>query len=111
MTSSRRRDGNGSGSRSPRRVIIPDNVPEYYVNSLHTGTTAWDFMLFFGSTILPELLQTSQDQNTPVQTRVDCVIRMSPQHAKATARALQSAVAGYEERFGEITIPEVGAQE
>ena len=87
------------------RIQIPENVSEFYVNSLNVGTTTWDFVLFFGSIVLPATIGVGQMIHG--QIRVDCVIRMSPQHAKASLRVLQQTVSDWERRFGEIQIPSV----
>jgi hypothetical protein len=39
------------------------------------------------------------------EIRIDAAVRMSPQHAKASANALQRTVAEYEKMFGPITLP------
>ena len=96
--------GKRGGGQRPR-VVIPDNVAEFYSNSLNVGTTLWDFTLFFGSTALPDAIGASPSSQV-TQIRVDCVVRMSPQHAKAAATALGRLVAQYEMRFGEIAAPD-----
>ena len=64
-------------------------------------------MLFFGSVGLPATLEAGQQVLGEVT--VEAVIRMSPQHAKASLRALQGAIVAWEKQFGEIRIPpEVG---
>ena len=87
------------------RIQIPENVSEFYVNSLNVGTTTWDFVLFFGSIALPETIGPAETIRG--QVRVDCVIRMSPQHAKASLRVLQQTLDDWERRFGEIQVPSV----
>ena len=105
MTTDRRARRDSRQQPSQPKIQIPENVSEFYAKSLNIGTTAWDFMLFFGSIALPDTI-TGDRQPIRGQIRVDAVIRMSPQHAKASAKALQDVVKQYEERFGEIRIPD-----
>lgn len=94
-----------SRDRTPG-VRIPEDVSEFYSNSTLVAFTPWDFVLLFGSLGLPSTFPAGTGAQT-IQgaTTMDAVIRMSPQHAKATLRALQSTVQQYEEQFGEIRIP------
>jgi hypothetical protein len=48
---------------------------------------------------------TSGQQQLRQDTRVDAVVRMSPQQAKASLRALKKAIEDYEAKYGEIHIP------
>jgi Protein of unknown function (DUF3467) len=88
-------------------VRIPDNVSEFYVNAMQVALTPWDVMLLFGSAALPEVFIGSSPFKTEI--RVDAVIRMSPQHAKAVVRALSSVMDEYDKQFGEVHIPELEA--
>jgi hypothetical protein len=100
----------GPGSNQPRtpRIQIPEGVSEFYSNSLLVGFTAWDVTLLFGSTALPESISGETGaQQLLGNTTVDAVVKMSPQHAKAAARALNDVVAAYERQFGELHIPGV----
>lgn len=102
----RRRAGRQPQGDAPA-LIIPEGVSEYYVNSSTVAATPVDFMLFFGSTILPSQI-TAGNTHITSGTRVDAVIRMSPQHTKAVLRALADAIQGWERDNGEIRIPEEG---
>ena len=88
-------------------IRVPEGVSDFYVNSLNVLLTPWDFILLFGSLSLPESISSGK-QTLPGEIRVDAAIRMSPQHAKASASALQRMVNEYEKQFGEIATPADG---
>ncbi len=91
-------------NQTPPAVEIPEGVIQLYSNSLNILTTTWDFILLFGSAQLPEKIGgPGQTMKAPI--RVDAAITMSPQHAKASAKALQRVVNEYEKRHGEIRLP------
>ena len=92
-------------NQAPPPIEIPEGVIQLYSNSLNVLTTTWDFILLFGSAQLPEKIG-GPGQTLKAPIRVDAAITMSPQHAKASAKALQSVVEGYEKRFGTIKLPE-----
>lgn len=92
-------------NNQPQPIEIPEGVIQLYSNSLNVLTTTWDFILLFGSAQLPEKIGGA-GQAVKAAIRVDAAITMSPQHAKASAKALQDVVDGYEEKFGEIKLPE-----
>jgi hypothetical protein len=48
----------GKGVNIPK-IIIPENVSEFYINSLFVASTDWDFMLIFGSMTLPSSISIS----------------------------------------------------
>ena len=103
MTSRRR--SNGSEGEPSSRIQVPENVSEFYANSFNVAVTPWDFILFFGTNTLPTTVLKSGPAQSTVSVRVDVVVRMSPQHTKATLAALKRTVDEYEKRFGEINIP------
>ena len=61
-------------------------------------------MLLCGSQVLPSSI-TPINQSFRQDTRVDVVIRMSPQHAKVAVTSLKKAIDDYESKNGEIYIP------
>ena len=95
--------GEGAGDILPK-IIIPGNVSEFYVNSILVAGTPFDFMLFCGSQILPSSIIHGSTRLRQ-DTRVDVVLRMSPEYAKITVRNLQEAIDDYESKNGEIHIP------
>ena len=100
-----------SAAQKPPEVTIriPEGVSDFYVNSLNVLVTPWDFILLYGSLTLPESISSGK-QALPGEIRVDAAIRMSPQHAKASAHALQRMVNEYEKQFGEIVTPADGGK-
>jgi hypothetical protein len=86
------------------KIIIPENVSEFYVNSLLVAATPFDFMLLCGSQSLPSSI-SPVNQSFHQDTRVDVVIRMSPQHAKVAVLNIQKAIDDYETKNGAINIP------
>ena len=86
-------------------VEIPEDVNEFYVNSLNALIGPWDITLLFGSTQLPTDVRAVPSQ-VGGSARIDVALRMSPQHLKASLRVLESAVRQYEATFGILNIPE-----
>jgi hypothetical protein len=91
-------------------IRIPEGVSEFYANSLNVLITPWDFILLYGSTALPNSIATGRGAvaggaRMQSEIRIDAAVRMSPQHAKASANALQRTVAEYEKMFGSIPLP------
>ena len=92
-------------------IRIPEGVSEFYANSLNVLITPWDFVLLYGSVALPNSIASGRGAITggarsmQSEIRIDAAVRMSPQHAKASANALQRTVAEYEKMFGPITLP------
>ncbi len=91
------------GKAQQPKIIVPEGVSEFYVNAVNIATSDWDFMLLLGSTTLPVELTAGRHEPT---IRIDAIVRMSPQHAKAMARTLQKAVGDYETKHGTLNIPE-----
>ena len=89
-------------------VQISDGVSEFYANSMNVLITPWDFVLLFGSTLLPKTIR--QGAQTAGDVRVDAAIRMSPQHAKAASRVLAKLIEEYEKQVGVITLPKEPAK-
>jgi len=87
---------------------IPEGVSEFYVNAFTIVFTPWDLSLLFGSVELPSNVNLSGGSaSVQGRVRIDAIIRMSPQHAKASARALATVVEAYEKQFGTIPVVEV----
>lgn len=71
-----------------------------YSNQTLFGSTAFDFSMTFG-----EIVEVDADaKNIKVEQRVRVV--MSPIHFKIFAAICRANVQGYEERFGEIKVPD-----
>jgi len=84
---------------------IPEGVIQLYANAMNVLVTPWDLVLLFGSIQLPEAISgTGKPTKAPI--RIDAAITMSPQHAKATAKALQDVITEYEKIYGDIGLPE-----
>ena len=93
------------GINSPK-VIIPEGVSEFYANSLQVMSTDWDFALLFGSIIFPANYPLGNQRVQGTEVRVDAIIRMSPQQAKASLRVLNRVIEDYEAKYGKINIPQ-----
>lgn len=83
------------------RIVIPETVSEFYANSVTIAASLWDFTLFFGSN---ELTLERVNEVAPFSgtVRIDAVIRLSPQQAKAMLVALTNTVQQYEQQVGTI---------
>lgn len=79
-------------------IVIPEDIPEVYANFLQVFITEWDFLLVIGSTHLG----TDEANKLTPTARADVLVRMSPQHAKATLRTLQTLVQEFEDKYGPI---------
>lgn len=88
----------------PQNVTIPEHVSDFYANYLQVAVTDWDFMLMFGSIMFPSSMVAGKQRIHP-GIRIDAIVRMSPQQAKATLRSLNKAINDYETKYGEIHIP------
>ena len=86
---------------------IPEGVTQLYANAMNILVTPWDVALLFGSIQLPEAIAGKIGESTKSPIRIDAAVIMSPQHAKATAIALQKVVTEYEKQYGEIGLPKV----
>lgn len=84
------------------KFVIPENVSEFYANAVNVATTDWDVMMLFGTLMLPQTLPAERNNS---DIRVDAVIRMSPQHAKATMLLMKKMIEDFEKRHGTINIP------
>jgi len=93
-----------SAAPADLRIEIPEGIIQLYANAMNVVVTPWDLILLFGSIQLPETI--TGDGTAAGTIRIDAAVTMSPQHAKAAVKALQSVVDGYEKRFGEINMPE-----
>jgi hypothetical protein len=105
MTTRRRQPVQRGQREQQTTILIPENVSEFYANSFTVGTTPFDFVLFSGSVALPQSVAVGGNQIIRGQIRIDAVVRMSPQHAKASLRLLTDNVNQWEATYGEIQIP------
>lgn len=74
-----------------------ENSATYYTNSVGMIPNYFDFQFVFANQAL--------DGDKVVRNEM-CKIFMSPQHAKVFNEMLTQNVKKYEERFGEINVPE-----
>jgi len=101
-----RRRATREQSQSTPKILIPEHATEFYANAIQVIFSAWDFTLLFGSTVLPSMISgQSLSQGLAGDIRIDAVVRMSPQHAKAMLRLMEKLVSEYEQQLGEIRIP------
>jgi hypothetical protein len=73
-----------------------ETAPEYYVNSVGLGISAFDFRLVLG------VIQEADEEK--LITKTHAKVYMSPQHTKVLARMLVKYVDKYEETNGPISI-------
>lgn len=109
MTTRRPRESGRNGQQRIPQIIVPETASEFYVNAVLVAIGPWDFTVLCGTNEIPSNVDLSQmggGQPVSAPIRIDAVLRMSPQHAKAVARTLAENVAIYESQFGEIRIPE-----
>ncbi len=74
---------------------------EYYANSVNMGIGLYDVTLIFSAQV-PVIAEPGK--TAMVQSSQNCIVRMSPQHAKALAALLVKHVKQYEQQFG-MTLP------
>ncbi len=104
-----KQDGGKRSQPQEPKVVIPEDVSEFYANSVNVLVTGWDFTLLFGSVGLPASFSVlASRQDTTGEIRVDALVRMSPQVAKSFVEILQRVVNGYEATFGTIPLPPGG---
>ncbi|MGE0813260.1 MAG: DUF3467 domain-containing protein [Vicinamibacterales bacterium] len=68
-----------------------------YANNVLLAMSPWDFRLTFGVIV--------EGTKRLLRIKNECEVYMSPQHAKAFLRLLESRVADYERKFGPIPMP------
>lgn len=82
---------------------VTSGIAATYTNGVQITASQWDFTcLFFHS--VPAPAQPGEESIT--ERRVAEVVVMSPQHAKALAKILQTNVERWEALNGEIYLPE-----
>ena len=75
----------------------------FYANGVEIAVTSYDFSLKFLRLGLPEGATFGGTINVP--SRLDeCIIAMSPGHAKAMLSSLYKSVLDYENNIGSITL-------
>ena len=75
---------------------MAETTNEYYANSVNVGTGLYDVTLIFSAQV-PVI---SEPGKAPmVQATQSCIVRMSPQHAKALAALLVDNIYQYEKNF------------
>lgn len=78
-----------------------DDAPDFYVDSVRIAFGPYGFLLDLG---LSGVADTPESEKPP--TKRLALVRMSPQHALILAKLLARNVARYEEKLGEIKLPE-----
>ena|SRR3990167_4817218 len=79
----------------------PENLPDYYVDSVRIGVGLYTFTFELG---LQGLKDTPNSEVVPTQSVAR--VRMSPQHALILSKLLQKNIAAYVEQVGAINIPD-----
>lgn len=109
MPTTPKQNGGKRGQPQQPKILLPEDVSEFYANSVNIIVTGWDFVLLFGSIGLPASISALPvNQNVAGEIKVDAVVRMSPQVAKSFASILQKIVNNYETTFGTIHLPPGG---
>ena len=70
---------------------------EFYANTANVEVGPFDFAIGFGA-------KKDRTAPHPVPEDIDCVIFMSPEHAKVLVSILSAGVAKFEENFGVIPV-------
>jgi hypothetical protein len=76
----------------------PDDVRSVYANLAGIAMTTWDIRLFFS-----EITASAVGDAPSVIVRASVV--MTPAHAKAFSKLLQTHIENYEKQFGAINAP------
>ena len=101
-------------SLSQVKIAYPEDVPEFYANFVQILSSQWDFVLALGSTkVVPSPGSKGPRSGPDLQgtAEVEVIIRMSPQHAKETARMLSGLVESYEQQWGKMGIEQPADEE
>jgi len=80
----------------PEETRLHEPPPVYYSNVLRVATSLYDVAFVFGSQS-PAALEGEE-----VRQRIECIVHMSPAHAKTLLEFLSRQLASYEARFGEL---------
>lgn len=88
----------------------PQDPPDIYSDFVQIALSDWGLVLGFRSTMLPDELpqdvSPGQRVTVPSKTDLKATVRLSQPHAKAFAISLRRVLKQYEERGGEIIVPE-----
>ena len=90
-----------SGQQQVQIHVDESKMATYYANTIRTSSSADEIILDFGIN-LPQ--QNAPDQPVQVQFKVGSRVVMNWVGAKRLVASLQTAVAQYEQRFGEIDL-------
>ena len=75
-----------------RKSFRSDSYTEVYTNSSIGAFTPWDIEMTFGKLGSPDGVEEL------------VTVRFAPAHAKAVLKVFESAVRGYEEKYGEVKL-------
>lgn len=78
----------------------PDEVPDFYVDSVRVAFGPYGFVLELGTSGLAD---TPGSERPP--TRRIALVRMSPQHALILSKLLAKNMVLYQEKVGKINLP------
>lgn len=90
--------------QSPTFQVIGDKVPIYYSNVVRVNSGVYDVSILFGVRKPAGLIgnAASVDQ--------ECIVQMSPAHAKSLMILLQRQMRKYEEQWGVLPVPKEMAE-
>ena len=77
------------------------SLPRGYINTVKVGFGLYDFQLIFSNVSVNLFEEENKQIDAP-----QYVAQMSPQHFKVLVRLLQEQMKKYEDKFGEIKIPD-----
>jgi len=82
-------------------LLGPEEVPEYYTDSVRIAVNLYSFVLELGVQGIPD----TQMSEKPLAKRL-ARVRMSPQHALVLSKLLQKHLRDYQANIGPIPIPD-----
>jgi Protein of unknown function (DUF3467) len=86
--------------------LQPSGQLPRYANNVNLNVSAWDFTITFTHLVAGPI--AGPDQEPEIANYLVERIVMSPQHTKAFLNLLTENVARYEERMGEVAVPQEG---
>jgi Protein of unknown function (DUF3467) len=85
--------------QEPTFQIIGDDLPIYYSNLVRVNSTVYDIAILFGARRPAGLVGNAATVDQ------ECIVQMSPAHAKSLMMLLQHQLRLYEEQWGELPVP------
>jgi hypothetical protein len=94
----------GENQEIPTFQVVED-VPQYYTNIVRIASHIYDIALVFGKN---RPIGATGDAST---LESQCIVHMSPAHAKSLCLILRKQLRSYEEQWGRIPVPPDLAEE